>query len=116
MGEENQIIDECGCSCHFYHHPLFAHPLPYFVRSFGCWTSACTMAIPTSFESIRASLDGSAISTYVLAMVILPIKLWCRLQGGKRNLGLDDALIIAAAVVQNGFFYNTMIGMAKSLS
>lgn len=68
------------------------------------------MSNPTSFEGIRRSLDGAAISTYIISMVILPVKFWCRLQNGKRNLGLDDALILVAAVMSNAFFYDTMIG------
>lgn len=68
------------------------------------------MSTPTSFEAIRRSLDGAAISTYILSMIILPVKYWCRLQNGKRNLGLDDALILVAAIMSNGFFYDAMIG------
>lgn len=68
------------------------------------------MSNPTSFEAIRRSLDGAAISTYILSMVILPAKYWCRLQNGRRNLGLDDALILVAAIMSNGFFFDAMIG------
>ena len=74
------------------------------------------MSEPTSFEAIRQSLDGAAISTYVLSMIILPVKYWCRMQNGRRNLGLDDALIFVAAIMLNAFFFDTMIGKPTVLS
>ena len=63
-----------------------------------------------SSEYVRHNLDGSAISTYVLVMLIVPLKLWCRLTGGMSNLGWDAALAIASLVIANGFFFNSFIG------
>lgn len=65
---------------------------------------------PTSAATIRATLDGSSISTYILCMLIVPLKFWCRWQAGHQNLGLDDILIAIGVVVANSFFYLTVIG------
>lgn len=68
------------------------------------------MYSPDSAAAIRANLDGSAISTYVLFMLIVPLKFWCRLQSGHKKLGWDDYLTGMGAITTNTFFYITMIG------
>ena len=68
-----------------------------------------------SLEDFHNRLDGSAITTYVLVMLFVPLKLWCRMRsGGWRNLGLDDALTVLALLVANAFFYVCMFGMRTS--
>lgn len=68
------------------------------------------MALRSAAE-VRGNLDGSAISTYILYMLIVPLKFWCRHQSGQKNLGLDDILIGLGLIAANAFFYTTMIGM-----
>ncbi|KAF2794214.1 hypothetical protein K505DRAFT_337152 [Melanomma pulvis-pyrius CBS 109.77] len=69
-----------------------------------------------SLESFHHRLDGAAISTYVLIMILVPLKLWCRKRaGGWRNLGLDDAISVVSLLSANGFFWICIIGMRKSL-
>lgn len=72
------------------------------------------MASLGSFENVRANLDGAAITTYVLFMIVVPLKLWCRLNSGHKRLGLDDVLTAVGAIVVNAFFYITMIGKLNS--
>lgn len=74
------------------------------------------MASLGSFEDVRANLDGAAITTYVLFMVVVPLKFWCRLNSGHKMLGLDDVLTAVGAIVVNAFFYITMIGKPYSRS
>ncbi|KAM5350502.1 hypothetical protein ACJ41O_007007 [Fusarium nematophilum] len=67
-------------------------------------------------ENYRQRLDGAAIATYVLAMVIVPLKIWCRKKtGGLARLGVDDALSVLTLVFANVFFYLTMIGLRHYL-
>ncbi|KAF4980973.1 hypothetical protein FZEAL_3130 [Fusarium zealandicum] len=69
-----------------------------------------------SLENYRARLDGAAIATYVMAMLIVPLKLWCRKQsGGVARLGLDDALSVVTLVFANVFFFFTMLGLRPYL-
>ncbi|KAJ4250326.1 hypothetical protein NW757_007159 [Fusarium falciforme] len=69
-----------------------------------------------SLDSYRARLDGAAIATYVMAMLIVPLKIWCRKKtGGLARLGLDDALSVVTLVFANVFFYITMIGLRPYL-
>lgn len=72
------------------------------------------MASLGSFENVRANLDGAAITTYVLFMIVVPLKFWCRLNSGHKRLGLDDVLTAVGAIVVNTFFYITMIGKSYS--
>jgi hypothetical protein len=68
-------------------------------------------AMAESLDSYRARLDGAAIATYVMVMLIVPLKIWCRKKtGGLARLGLDDALSVVTLVFANVFFYITMIG------
>lgn len=65
-----------------------------------------------SLQVFRKRLDGAAISTYVLIMTLVPLKLWCRKRaGGWTNLGLDDALSVLSLLIANGFFWVCLIGM-----
>lgn len=83
-----------------------------------CWSKRCafhfttTMALRSAAE-VRGNLDGSAISTYILYMLLVPLKFWCRHQSGHKNLGLDDVLIGLGLIAANAFFYTTMIGTLK---
>lgn len=64
-----------------------------------------------SLESFQRRLDGAAISTYVLVMILVPLKLWCRQKaGGWRNLGLDDAITVVSLLSANCFFWLCIIG------
>lgn len=44
-------------------------------------------------------------------MLVVPLKLWCRKQvGGWGNIGLDDYLMIVAAIIDNALFWLTVVG------
>ncbi|ETS84418.1 hypothetical protein PFICI_02443 [Pestalotiopsis fici W106-1] len=63
-------------------------------------------------EQFRARLNGAAISTYILVMLVVPLKLWCRTAvSGWKGLGLDDYLCVLALACANVFFYICMCGM-----
>lgn len=64
-----------------------------------------------SLQAFRARLDGACISTYVLIMILVPLKLWCRKRaGGWANLGIDDLLSVVSLLIANGFFWVCLIG------
>jgi hypothetical protein len=64
-----------------------------------------------SLQAFRRRLDGVAISTYVLVMILVPLKLWCRKRsGGWRNLGLDDLISVIALCFANAFIWICLIG------
>ncbi|KAF2196640.1 hypothetical protein GQ43DRAFT_435834 [Delitschia confertaspora ATCC 74209] len=69
-----------------------------------------------SIEAYRRRLDGVAYATYILIMLVVPLKLYCRKRsGGWSNIRMDDYLSVAALLCANGFFYVCIIGMRKSL-
>ena len=51
-----------------------------------------------SYEVARSKLDGSMISTYVLIMLIVPMKIACRISKGINTLGWDDAFVRMARI------------------
>jgi hypothetical protein len=65
-----------------------------------------------SFEQVRQNLDGAAISTYTLVMLIVPLKFACRFYSGQglSTLGWDDVFVAIACVFANSFFWTTMTG------
>lgn len=76
------------------------------------------MSGPTGGEdlaSFQARFYGAIISTYVLAMLIVPAKIGCRLSlGSWANVRLDDYLSIATLAIANGFFWVVVVGMSHS--
>jgi hypothetical protein len=61
--------------------------------------------------AFRQRLDGVAIFTYILIMLLVPLKIWCRYRHrGWRNVQWDDYLSIVALALANGFFYVCIIG------
>ncbi|KAF2832046.1 hypothetical protein CC86DRAFT_85348 [Ophiobolus disseminans] len=69
-----------------------------------------------SVEAYRRRLDGVAYSTYILIMLLVPLKLYCRKRsGGWSNIRLDDYMTVISLLFANGFFYICIIGMRKSL-
>ncbi|KAI4595387.1 hypothetical protein KJ359_007062 [Pestalotiopsis sp. 9143b] len=70
-----------------------------------------------SLEEFRARLNGAATSTYVLVMLVVPLKLWCRVTvAGWKGFGLDDYLCVLALACANVFFYICMCGMGPYLA
>jgi len=58
-----------------------------------------------------------AISTYILIMLLVPLKVYCRKRhGGWRNVQMDDYMSMVALAVANGFFYVCIIGTSCSIS
>ena len=74
------------------------------------------MSSGESFKYIRHNLDGSAIATYVLIILIVPLKIACRISNGVNNLGWDDALAVVSLIMANSVFYNDMFGVFLLLS
>ncbi|KAF2108557.1 hypothetical protein BDV96DRAFT_587417 [Lophiotrema nucula] len=69
-----------------------------------------------SLEAFRHRLDGAAISTYALVMILVPLKLWCRKRaGGWTNLGLDDLITVISLLFANAFVWICLIGMRPYL-
>ncbi|KAF1844725.1 uncharacterized protein K460DRAFT_97550 [Cucurbitaria berberidis CBS 394.84] len=69
-----------------------------------------------SVDAYIRRLDGVACSTYVLVMLLVPLKIWCRKKaGGWANIGLDDIMTVVALLLANGFFYTCIIGMRSML-
>lgn len=72
-----------------------------------------------SYSHFQGRLYGSAITTYVLVCLIVPVKLWCRVSrsvgGGNSRLGLDDALSVLALFIASAFFFVCMLGMFASI-
>ncbi|KAF1830495.1 hypothetical protein BDW02DRAFT_572956 [Decorospora gaudefroyi] len=69
-----------------------------------------------SIESFHRRLDGVAYTTYILIMLLVPLKVYCRKRsGGWANVRLDDYLSLLALVFANAFFYVCIIGMRPSL-
>jgi hypothetical protein len=57
-----------------------------------------------------------AYSTYILIMLLVPLKIYCRKRsGGWRNVRLDDYMTIVALAMANGFFYTCIIGMSITI-
>lgn len=68
-------------------------------------------------QAFRRRLDGVAYSTYILIMILVPLKIWCRKKaGGWRNIRLDDYMSILALLIANGFFYVCIIGRLRVLA
>jgi len=62
-------------------------------------------------QAYRHRLDGVAISTYVLIMLLVPLKIFCRQRhGGWHNVRMDDYMSMFALACANGFFYVCIIG------
>lgn len=72
-----------------------------------------------SLETFRGRLLGSAISTFVVCVLVVPLKLWCRIskrsRGGVTSLGFDDALCVAALVLATAFFFIGIFGLGPQL-
>ena len=67
-----------------------------------------------TIKAYRMRLDGVAFSTYILIMILVPLKVWCRKRaGGWSNVRWDDAFSVLALAIANGFFYTCIIGMRK---
>jgi hypothetical protein len=67
-------------------------------------------------EAYHRRLDGVAYSTYILIMLLVPLKVYCRKRsGGWQNVRLDDYMTILALALANGFFYTCIIGTLLNL-
>lgn len=58
-----------------------------------------------TFAEFRARFDGAIITTYVVAMILVPLKIWCRKKaGGLGNMGFDEiSTLLAAGFVTSVF-------------
>lgn len=63
-------------------------------------------------ENYRRRLDGVAYATYILIMVVVPLKIFCRKKaGGWSNVRWDDFMSLVSLALANGFFFVCIIGM-----
>jgi hypothetical protein len=76
-------------------------------------------AVPQNetYEQFRARFDGAIITTYVVAITLVPLKIWCRKRaGGWRNMGFDEVLTVLAAGFVTGVFTVIYTGTLEILS
>ncbi|KAH7018654.1 hypothetical protein B0J12DRAFT_722435 [Macrophomina phaseolina] len=88
--------------------PIFSSPC----RSLSCngYRLCCII------EAYRRRIDGVAWTTYILMMLLVPLRIFCRKKSrGWSNVRLDDYMSVLALLPANGFFYACIIGMRKSL-
>lgn len=58
-----------------------------------------------SYEAFRGRFDGALITTYVVAMLVVPLKIWCRKRaGGWSIMGADEIFTLCAAVFVTATF------------
>ncbi|KAF7541823.1 hypothetical protein G7054_g180 [Neopestalotiopsis clavispora] len=68
-------------------------------------TNSTRITMAEDLVQFRARLNGAAISTYILVMLIVPLKLWCRAAvSGWKGLGLDDYLCVLALACAKRLF------------
>lgn len=66
-----------------------------------------------SAAAFRMRLLGSAISTYTVCLLVVPLKLWCRSgrnNGGAMRWGWDDAGSFLALIFASVFFFVGIVG------
>jgi hypothetical protein len=64
-----------------------------------------------TYEQFRARLDGALITTYTVAMILVPLKIWCRKRtGGWSNMGMDELFTLIATLCVSGVFWVIMAG------
>jgi ABC-type enterochelin transport system permease subunit len=73
------------------------------------------MVTPTSaeetYEQFRARFDAALITTYAVAMTVVPLKIWCRKRtGGWSNMGLDELFTLMATIFVTAIFSVIMSG------
>lgn len=62
-----------------------------------------------TYEQFRARFDGALITTYAVAMILVPLKIWCRKRtGGWSNMGLDEIFTVTATLCVSGVFWIIM--------
>lgn len=66
--------------------------------------------------NVRSTLDGTSISTFVLCMLIVPLKIVCRISVGRVSLGWDDWCAIISLLLANALFYTQLVGMIEFCS
>lgn len=64
-------------------------------------------------DAFRACLDGVAISTYILAMMVVPAKIWCRVKTSSMSkVGWEEAFSAITLVWVNAVFWILMLRMS----
>lgn len=75
------------------------------------------MSDDESLHEFRMRLLGSALSTYIAVVLVVPLKLYCRVrQGGLANLKLDDALTMTALLFASCFTLLCLTGRYYSVT
>lgn len=58
-----------------------------------------------TFAEFRTRFDGAIITTYIVAMILVPLKIWCRNRaGGWANMGFDEISTLLAAMLVTSVF------------
>ncbi|KAF2448669.1 hypothetical protein P171DRAFT_470362 [Karstenula rhodostoma CBS 690.94] len=66
---------------------------------------AATAPKDETYEAFRARFDGAIITTYAFAMVVVPLKIWCRKRaGGWSIMGADEIFTLCGAAFVTGVF------------
>lgn len=66
---------------------------------------ASTAPKDETYEAFRARFDGAIITTYVVAMCLVPLKIWCRKSaGGWAIMGADEIFTLCGAAFVTGVF------------
>ncbi|KAF9737394.1 hypothetical protein PMIN06_001201 [Paraphaeosphaeria minitans] len=66
---------------------------------------ASTAAKGETYEEFRSRLDGAIITTYIFAMLVVPLKIWCRKRtGGWSIMGADEIFTLCGAAFVTGTF------------
>lgn len=64
-------------------------------------------AVPKNetYEEFRDRFDGAIITTYAVAMIVVPLKIWCRKRaGGWSNMGFDEIFTMMGAAFVTSVF------------
>ncbi|KAK7188961.1 hypothetical protein DPSP01_013239 [Paraphaeosphaeria sporulosa] len=66
---------------------------------------ASTAPKDETYEAFRSRFDGAIITTYVVAMLVVPLKIWCRKRaGGWSIMGADEIFTLCGAAFVTGTF------------
>ncbi|KAF2676292.1 hypothetical protein K458DRAFT_351886 [Lentithecium fluviatile CBS 122367] len=78
--------------------------------------AASTAPVEETYLEFRARFDGAIITTYAVAMVVVPLKVWCRKRtGGWQNMGWDELFTLIATLSVSGVFWIVMTNVRPLL-
>jgi hypothetical protein len=86
------------------------------VRTYGPFVVYCPIMVQLDTVAlVRANVDACAFSTYPLVVLVVPLRLWCRVRHvGRQGIGWDDIICIIALLLHSAFFFLCMFGNVNS--